>query len=148
MMSQKEREYLKELARVKKKEMRLSDASRVLGLSYRHTRRIYKRYVEEGDQGLVHRSRGKKSNRAYQDQFRKEVIARYKTRYEGFGPTLGSEKLEEEDGLKGSRNASTVAHRGGSVGETSPSREASELARAEVTLWRDAANGWVASRVV
>ena len=99
-MSQREREYLKELARVKKKEMRLSDASRVLGLSYRHTRRIYKRYVEEGDQGLVHRSRGKKSNRAYRDQFRKEVIARYKARYEGFGPTLGSEKLEEEDGLK------------------------------------------------
>src|SRR5262249_51402809 len=31
---------------------------------------------------------------------RKEVIARYKARYEGFGPTLGSEKLEEEDGLK------------------------------------------------
>src|ERR1051325_3068958 len=100
IMSQREREYLKELARVKKKEMRLSDASRVLGLSYRHTRRIYKRYVEEGDQGLVHRSRGKKSNRAYRDQYRKEVIGRYKARNEGFGPTLGSEKLEEEDGLK------------------------------------------------
>src|ERR1041384_2562208 len=86
IMSQREREYLKELARVKKKEMRLSDASRVLGLSYRHTRRIYKRYVEEGDQGLVHRSRRKKSNRAYRNHFRKEVIGGYKPRYGGFVP--------------------------------------------------------------
>jgi len=90
MMSRKERENLKVLARVKKKELKLSDASRVLGLSYRHVRRIYKRYVKEGDQGLVHRSRGKKSNRAYGDEFRKGVIGLYKTKYDGFGPTLGS----------------------------------------------------------
>jgi helix-turn-helix protein len=96
MMSRKEREYLKELARVKKKEMRLSDASRVLGLSYRHTRRIYKRYVEQGDQGLVHRSRGKKSNRSYSSEFRKAVIGRYVKEYPDFGPTLGSEKLGED----------------------------------------------------
>lgn len=100
MMSRKEREYLKVLARVSKEELKLSDASRVLGLSYRHTRRIYKRYVKQGDKGLVHRSRGRRSNRAYPDKFRKEVIAGYKAKYEGFGPTLGSEKLEEEDGYK------------------------------------------------
>lgn len=99
-MSRKEREYLKVLARVSKKELKLSDASRVLGLSYRHVRRIYKRYVKEGDQGLIHRSRGKKSNRAYGDEFREGVIGLYKTKYDGFGPTLGSEKLEEEDGYK------------------------------------------------
>src|ERR1041384_6323862 len=100
IMSQREREYLKELARVKKKEMRLSDASRVLGLSYRHTRRIYKRYVEEGDQGLVHRSRGKKANPGKWGQFPKKRIRPLKSRYRGFCSNPGSEKLEEEDGLK------------------------------------------------
>ena len=100
MMSQKEREYLKVLARVKRKELKLTDASRVLKLSYRHVRRIYKRYVKQGDKGLVHQSRGKKSNRAYGDEFRKAVINLYKTKYDGFGPTLGSEKLEEDDGYK------------------------------------------------
>src|ERR1041384_1989871 len=92
MMSQKEREYLKVLTRVSKKELKLSDASRMLRLSYRHTQRIYKRYREQGDQGLVHRSRGRTSNRAYVDEFRTTIIARYKARYDGFGPTLGSEK--------------------------------------------------------
>jgi molybdenum-dependent DNA-binding transcriptional regulator ModE len=99
-MSQKEREYLKTLWRVKRKELKLSDASRLLGLSYRQTQRIYKRYKEEGDRGLIHRSRGRKSNRGYNDEFRAAVIVRYKNRYEGFGPTLGAEKLEEEDGFK------------------------------------------------
>ena len=149
MMSQKEREYLKVLTRVHKKELKLSDASRMLRLSYRHTQRIYKRYREQGDQGLVHRSRGRKSNRAYPDEFRTTIIARYKTRYDGFGPTLGSEKLEEEDGLEsGSRNASTVAHQRRVVGKTTPASEASKLARKEGALRRDAADGRVASCVV
>ena len=95
-MSGKEREYLKVLARVNKEELKLSDASRLLGLSYRHTRRIYKRYKKEGDAGLVHRSRGRKSNRSYRDKFRKDVIAQYVKKYSDFGPTLGTEKLAED----------------------------------------------------
>jgi len=42
---------------------------------------------------LVHRARGRPSNRRKDAAFRDEVLRRYRERYEGFGPTLASEKL-------------------------------------------------------
>lgn len=35
------------------------DASRRLYLSYRQTKRAYRRYLQAGDDGLIHRSRGR-----------------------------------------------------------------------------------------
>lgn len=74
----------------------LVDAASHLRLSYRQCRRSYKRYVAEGDAGLVHKSRGRQSNRAKDSQLRQAVLQRYDQRYEGFGPTLAAEKLQEE----------------------------------------------------
>ncbi|MBK6798646.1 MAG: hypothetical protein IPG76_18155 [Acidobacteria bacterium] len=54
------------------------------------------RYLEEGDQGLIHRGRGRDGNRGYSEEFKKKVIARYQERYSDFGPTLAAKKLEEE----------------------------------------------------
>lgn len=99
LMSTKERERLKVLARVKKSEMKLKEAAELLGVSYRQAKRQYGRYREEGDKGLVHRGRGRAGNRGYSQDFKKKVIARYQERYPDFGPTLAAEKLEE-DGYK------------------------------------------------
>ncbi len=95
-MSQKERDRLRILSRVKAGEMRLGKASKLLGICYRQCKRIYKRYREEGEKGLVHRSRGRPSNRRKDPAMRGAVIRRYQERYEGFGPTLACEKLEKE----------------------------------------------------
>jgi len=62
-MSRKERERMRVLPRVERGEIKLKDAAVQLGLSYRQTRRIWKRYREGGDAGLVHRARGRPSNR-------------------------------------------------------------------------------------
>ena len=67
-----------------------------LGSSYRHCRRAYKRFREEGDVGLVRRHRGQPSNRAKPQAFEEAVLFRYQERYEGFGPVLAMEKLAEE----------------------------------------------------
>lgn len=96
LMSRKERERVAVLAAVKAGSMVLSEAGEALGLSRRQMSRIYGRYCREGDAGLVHRSRGKKSNRRKSDELRELVLARYKERYYGFGPTLAAEKLAEE----------------------------------------------------
>ncbi len=45
---------------------------------------------------MVHRSRGRTSNRARPPEFREAVLARYRERYEGFGPVLATEKLAED----------------------------------------------------
>ena len=92
-MSSKERERLKLFERVKRAELSLRDAAALCGLSYRQTRRLYKRYRESGDRGLVHRGRGRPSNRAQPAAFKAAVLARYQERYPDFGPTLAAEKL-------------------------------------------------------
>jgi len=61
-MSQKERTRLVMMTRIGEQAMTIKEAVVVLGISYRQGRRIYKRYVSEGDKGLVHRNRGRPSN--------------------------------------------------------------------------------------
>jgi len=98
LMSRKERWRKTEFDRVVAGKQTLVEASERLGLSYRQCRRSFQRYREQGDAGLVHRSRGRRSNRGYSQVFRKRVVTRYRERYEelDFGPTLAAEKLAEE----------------------------------------------------
>ena len=75
------------------------EAAEILSLSGRQIRRIVKRIRREGSRGIVHRSRGRPSNRRISDQMRERVIQLYRTQYKGFGPTLATEKLLERDGI-------------------------------------------------
>ena len=88
LMSQRERERLKLFERVKRGELSLRDAAAICGLSYRETRRLFKRYRECGDGGLVHEGRGRPSNRTAPAEFKANVLARYQERY----PTLGQRR--------------------------------------------------------
>ena len=76
------------------------DASKRLQISYRQIKRIYKQYLEEGEAGLVHKSRGKVSTHAYPLEMKKTVLALYEEKYWDFGPTLAAEKLDEDDNQK------------------------------------------------
>ena len=82
------------LKRLKSGHLSQLEASRRLSLSYRQTKRSYKRFLTDGDHGLVHKNRGRKSNVAYSPSFKKRVIELYEEKYLGFGPTLAAEKLE------------------------------------------------------
>ena len=73
-MSQREPARVEVLARVKSQELRLIDAAALMRLSYRQTKRLRKRYQEEGAAGLKHRSAGRRSNRAYGEKFRRRVL--------------------------------------------------------------------------
>lgn len=95
IMSAKERKRMQVLDRVQQRQLSLKEAASLLDLSYRQTRRSYKRFGEQGAVGLVHKSRGRSSNRARPPEFREKVAERYQGRYMGFGPTLASEKLAE-----------------------------------------------------
>lgn len=95
-MSRKERERLEMLGRVKRGELPLLKGAELVGLSYRQARRMYRRYRQEGARGLVHRSRGRRSNRAKPAALRQAVLERYRERYSDFGPTLAAEHLERD----------------------------------------------------
>jgi transposase len=103
-MSEEEIRRAGVLKRVKAGELSQVEASEVLALSYRQGKRIYRRYVEEGTKGLVHRSAGKPSNRARPAKERRQILGLVKKHYGGapgerFGPTLAAEHLEADQGI-------------------------------------------------
>ena len=97
LMSRKELARKSLFDRVKRKELRLTEASELLGLSYRQIKRSYARYLLEGDAGLVHQSRGRPSGRRLPDELKRQVLAFYVSQLEDFGPTLAAEKLAQRD---------------------------------------------------
>ena len=98
LMSTKERKRKSVFDRVQLGCLTLVEAAEVLELSYRHCRRSYKRFGEEGDSGLLHRSRGRPSRRGKSQGFKQAVLRRYEQRYRpvDMGPTQAAEKLGDE----------------------------------------------------
>jgi transposase len=95
-MSLKERIRLDGLARVKRGELTLvAAAAGLMGVSLRQARRLWKRYRGDGDAGLVHRLRGRASNRRLSEELRERIVKLHQERYADFGPTLACEKLAE-----------------------------------------------------
>jgi transposase len=99
-MSRKERKRLEAFSRVKMGGMTLVEASELLGLSYRQTKRAWSRYQSEGDAGLVHRLRGRTSNRHSPEKTKQQSLALYRERYADYGATLAAECLGKEDGVQ------------------------------------------------
>jgi transposase len=95
-MSGQERERLVELEGVERGELSLSKAARRLRISYRQAKRLLRRFRQEGAQGLVHRGRGRSSNRTRPESQRQRALSIYREKLEGFGPTLAAEKLSEQ----------------------------------------------------
>lgn len=82
---QKELMRAKVMEQVVLRQLSLKAATLKLKVSYRQAKRIYRRYMEEGDEGLLHKTLGKTSGKAYEC-------------YWDFGPTLAAEKLKECQG--------------------------------------------------
>jgi len=102
-MSMKERDRIKALEMVRSGMIGQEQAGEMLGVSARHVRRLMRRYESEGDAGLVHKGRGRSSNRRIARETRERVLEKLRGEYLGFGPTLAAEKLAERDGITVSR---------------------------------------------
>ncbi len=96
-MSQRERDRLKIIESVRHGKRTQAEAARLLQLTVRQVRRIQRRLEVEGDVGVVHRLRGRPSNRRLAADLRETVLAKYRQHFADFGPTLASEKLAELD---------------------------------------------------
>ena len=96
-MSRKERDRLTIMTGVKRQELTLVQAGALMAVCYRQSKRIWRRYQDAGDAGLVHRLRGKPSARRKPPELRAQALARYaEERYADFGPTLMAEQLLKE----------------------------------------------------
>jgi len=95
VMSQYERDVLKIMAPVLQGKRTQAEAARLLKLTERQVRRIQRRLESEGDAAVVHRLRGRVSNRRLAEDLRETVLTKYREHFGDFGPTLASEKLTE-----------------------------------------------------
>jgi hypothetical protein len=99
-MSIKEAERLGTMRQIDRKKLTLARASEEMGLCLRQTKRVRKRYLEQGERGLISLKRGRESNRKIDEGVRDRAIKLIKEKLDDFGPTLAREKLEEYEGIK------------------------------------------------
>jgi transposase len=93
-LSVRERDRLKVLYLVEQGKLQQAEAAGRLQLSERQLRRLLARVRQQGDAGLVHRLRGRASNRKLAAEIEQRAVAQlHDDGYAGFGPTLGAEHL-------------------------------------------------------
>lgn len=98
-MSQRELRRLHVIHKAIEGLLKQKEAAELLSLSDRQIRRLIKKAIEEGDAGIIHKSRGKASNRRLPKRIKDKAIGLYRQKYGGFGPLLASEKLLEQDSI-------------------------------------------------
>ena len=96
-MSIKELKRLHIIQKINERAIKQKKAAELLDLSTRQVRRILHEFRSEGAGGLVHKARGRSSNRKHPQRFKTKVLRLYETQYLGFGPTLACEKLLERN---------------------------------------------------
>ncbi len=94
-MSQKEVDRLQIIKQIEKKELRVEEGAELMKISQRQTYRVLKKLKEEGSKGIIHKLRGRRSNRGYAKELKIRVIGLYKAHYYDYGPTLFCEQLVE-----------------------------------------------------
>src|ERR1700694_3624903 len=103
-MSSRELERVEVMGRVGSGDLKLRDAAVILELSYRQTKRLWRRYRQVGSPGVKHRNAGQPSKPSNGLKRCRRVLKLIKKKYSGseeerFGPTLAAEHLAEEDGI-------------------------------------------------
>ena len=104
-MNGKELSRLEVMQRLKEKSLSQREAAKMVGVSVRQVKRMYKAYREQGAAGLVSKRRGRVSNNRLKETTRVQVLDFLGGKYCGFGPTLAREKLVEVEGLKISKES-------------------------------------------
>lgn len=103
-MTQAERDRLVALKKAKKKLITQREAAEELGLSVRHVKRLLYALKKHGDKAVVHKLRGKPSNRKIEDRIEREGVKILSAPvYAGFGPTLAAEYLRKKHGIEASK---------------------------------------------
>lgn len=147
MISNKELRKLKIIYKVLEEKMTQVKAGEVLGLTDRQIRRIIKKVREEGEKGIIHKSRGKTSNRKLPKKIKKRVIKIYKEKYKDFGTTLANEKLMEIEKIKiGTQTLRNWLIEEGLWAEKKKHKIHKTMEREKRILWRNDTDGWVSHR--
>jgi transposase len=99
-MSERDLKRIEVLNDVRAGRRTVAAAAAVLAVSERQAYRLLARYETDGGSGLIHKARGRSSNRSKNEGIRKYAVELVRTRYADFGPTLATEVLLEKHELR------------------------------------------------
>ncbi len=102
-MSQKERDRLQVLHEANHRHITQKEAAGQMGVTERWGRKLLARMRKEGDRAVIHRLRGRRSNRKIPEPVRNKAVGLVRKEYRDFGPTLASEYLAERHQVRVSR---------------------------------------------
>ena len=99
-MSKKELERVPVLTRLRDGRINNLTAAKLAGVGLRQIKRLKKRFAQRGVEGLIHQSRGQPSHYRLAESLKERAQNLLQKEYADFKPTLAMEKLEENHGLK------------------------------------------------
>ncbi len=102
-MSTKEIERSEILRMADERKITQKAGAKRIKIGARHFRRLLSDYRDGGAETLISGHRGKPSNNSMPIEKKEKILRKLKSDYQGFGPTLASEKLLERDGIKVSK---------------------------------------------
>jgi transposase len=103
VLSTKDRDRLKVLHEIKRGHLTQRAGAQQLQVTDRWVRKLLVRVQQEGDRGIVHRLRGRASNRRLPERWRAQALKLVQAKYSDFGPTLAREYLAEDHGVEVSK---------------------------------------------
>jgi transposase len=74
-------------------------AAEMLEISIKQTKRLIKKYKEQGKTSPIHGLNSKTSNNSINKELKEKVLQLTKEKYKNFGPTLLSEQLEKNESI-------------------------------------------------
>jgi len=106
-----------------------------------------------GDRGVVHRSRGRPSNRKLPEAWRARAVARVQEAYRDFGPTLAGEYLAQRDRIPVSKETLRQWLRAAGIWKARPRRvkevhtwRPRRACRGELVQWDTSEHAWLEGR--
>jgi transposase len=102
-MSQRERQRYHVLKMVLDGRITLREAGQAMGVCYRHAKRLKKRLVLHGAKGLIHGNRGRPAPNAVKQAVKERIIELSEGPYANFNDTHFTEKLDEQEDIRVSR---------------------------------------------
>jgi len=104
-LSQKEQKRVAILIGVDKGTMTGKQAAKIMGISWRHEKRLLAAYRKGGIGAMAHGNRGKKPHNAIGEEIKQKVFELASTKYSGFNHQHFTEKLVEDEGIPLSRSS-------------------------------------------
>ena len=102
-LSQKELKRVKIISTLCNGSMSNSDAAAALRLSLRQTIRLKKKYIAQGDAGMIHGNRNRQPKHTIETEVRNSVLQLFQEKYSDFNFSHFTDMLNELEGVKISR---------------------------------------------